>query len=496
MSGDDVNRTPRVVAALLVCAALLGGGGLFAQQPAPAPDYARDVVPILEANCVRCHSPAQQEGGLLLDTYEDLVKGGDSGEAFTPGNADASRLVAMIEGRAKKKMPPKSDLRPDEIATLRAWIDGGAPYSEIPIPSLDDRVPATAQQAGLLPQVTALAFRPDGAELAIGGYREVRRSLTAGGAQGKAFSGLHDVVRAVRYSPDGTWMAAAGGVPGSFGEIGIFDTASGVLRRTLLGHRDYVYQLAISGDGKRLASCSYDKSIRVWDVETGRVLSALREHTDAVFAVAFSPDDTWIASGAGDRSVKIWDAQKGVRLYTLTDATEAVTSLQFRPRGPLLLTAGGSDKTIRTWALDAAGGKQVKSVIAHTMPVLAIRYSPDGKLLASGAADRTVKIWNADTWAEVRTLERQSDWPQALEWTPDGGRLAVGRYDGTVSIYEASTGKRVEDPIRPATPHARGAARSPEVTRPVRTRVASAQCGSRVTRDCVSEVLCVVGAPR
>ena len=469
MSGGSVNqrcgggaqgpgRTLQALAALMLCAAVITAGAPAAQQPAPVPDYARDVVPILEANCVRCHSPAQQEGGLLLDTYDDLVKGGDSGQAFTAGNAASSRLVAMIEGRAKKKMPPKSDLRPDEIATLRAWIEGGAPYSEIPIPSLDDKVPATAQQGGLLPQVTALAFRPPGAELAIGGYREVRRSLTAGGPPQKAFSGLHDLVRAVRYSPDGTWMAAAGGVPGSFGEIGIFDAASGVLRRTLLGHRDYVYQLAISADGRRLASCGYDKSIRVWDVEAGRVVSVLREHTDAVFAVAFSPDDKWIASGAGDRSVKIWDAQKGVRLYTLTDATEAVTSLQFRPGAALLLTAAGSDKTIRTWALDGAGGKQVKSVIAHTTPVLAVRYSPDGKLLASAGADRTVKIWNADTWVEVRTLERQSDWPQALEWTPDGSRLAVGRYDGTVSIYESATGKRVADPIRPAVPQ-RGPAR-------------------------------------
>ncbi|HZA37199.1 MAG TPA: c-type cytochrome domain-containing protein, partial [Vicinamibacterales bacterium] len=104
----------------MLCAAVITAGAPAAQQPAPVPDYARDVVPILEANCVRCHSPAQQEGGLLLDTYDDLVKGGDSGQAFTAGNAASSRLVAMIEGRAKKKMPPKSDLHPDEIATLRA----------------------------------------------------------------------------------------------------------------------------------------------------------------------------------------------------------------------------------------------------------------------------------------------------------------------------------------------------------------------------------------
>ena len=437
-------------AAPIACAAVLASRGVSADQASQTPDYARDVVPILESNCIRCHSPAQQEGGLLLDAYEDMIRGGDSGPAIVPRDAAGSRLVAMIEGRARKKMPPKSDLRGDEIATLRAWIDAGAPYSEIPIPTLDDRVPALAQQGAVLPQVTALAFRPDGHELAIGGYREARRIALIGGAKDAPLAGLHDVVRAVAYSPDGAWMAAAGGVPGSFGEIGIFDTASGTLRRALYGHRDYVYQLAVSHDGKRLASCGYDKSIRVWDVESGRVLSVLREHTDAVFAVAFSPDDKWIASGAGDRSVKIWDAQKGVRLYTLTDATEAVTTLQFRPGAVPLLTAGGNDKTIRTWALEATGGKQVRSVIAHTTPVLAVRYSPDGALLASAGSDRVVKIWNADTWAELRTLDRQSDWPQALAWSPDGRTLAVGRYDGTVSLYDSATGKRSADPIRPA----------------------------------------------
>ena len=86
-------------------------------------------------------------------------------------------------------------------------------------------------------------------------------------------------------------------------------------------------------------------------------------------------------------------------------------------------------------------------MIAHTSPILVLRYSPDGKALASGAADRTVKIWDAGTGAERLALEKQSDWPQALAWSPDGRTLAVGRYDGTVSLYDAASGKRVADPI-------------------------------------------------
>jgi WD40 repeat protein/mono/diheme cytochrome c family protein len=430
---------PGALVVIVLCASILA-----AQQARSVPDYARDVVPILEANCVRCHSPAQQEGGFMLDAYEDLIRGGDAGEVIAPGNAEKSPLVAMIEGRAKKKMPPKGELKPDEIATLRAWIDAGAQYSEMPIPSLDERVPALAAAASVRAPVTGLAFRPDGQELAIGGYRQVRRMLLTNDSPPLPLAGLHDLVRAVAYSPDGSWIAAAGGVPGSFGEIAILDGRSDKPRRTLYGHRDYVYQVAISHDGKRLASCGYDKSIRVWDVESGRTLSVLREHTDAVFAVAFSSDDAWVASGAGDRSVKVWDAQKGVRLYTLSDATDVVTTVQFRPAPALELTAAGNDKTIRTWAVTADAGRQTRTVLAHTAPILAIRYSPDGKLLASASADRTVKIWNADTLTELRALERQPDWPQALAWSPDGRTLAVGRYDGSVALYDAATGRRVE----------------------------------------------------
>src|SRR5262249_33249646 len=152
-------------------------------------------------------------------------------------------------------------------------------------------------------------------------------------------------------------------------------------------------------------------------------------------------------SGSGDRSVKIWDMASATRLYTLSEPTDAVQTLAFAPSatapsstapsssapsgttpssakqpGTLLLSAAGNDKTIRTWELTAQGGKQIRAVLAHNAPILHIAYSPDGQLLASTASDRTVKIWNAATGEEMRTLERQSDWSQALAWSPDSAR--------------------------------------------------------------------------
>ncbi len=94
--------------------------------PVRAPDFSRDVMPIFESNCLRCHNSAEEKGGLLLESYEDLMRGGDDGVPVVAGNADDSPIIRQLEGHAKPKMPPKADLRPEDIATLRAWIAAGA----------------------------------------------------------------------------------------------------------------------------------------------------------------------------------------------------------------------------------------------------------------------------------------------------------------------------------------------------------------------------------
>ena len=186
-----------------------------------------------------------------------------------PGRPDESPLILQIEGRAKPKMPPKKDLQPDEIAVLRAWVAAGAPYSKTAPASIDGKVPALAQNARVLPQVTSLAWRPDGLQLAVAGYKQVQRLTMPGGAGVAPLTGLSDLVRAVAWSPDGSIVAVGGGTPGAFGEIVLFDAATGAERARLEGHRDYVYHLAFNHDGTRLASCGYDKAIRVWDTATG-----------------------------------------------------------------------------------------------------------------------------------------------------------------------------------------------------------------------------------
>jgi WD40 repeat protein len=189
-------------------------------------------------------------------------------------------------------------------------------------------------------------------------------------------------------------------------------------------------------------SCNCPFTIsHLWSDKSRQVSSA--SHTDTVFAVRSVPM-TKARFGAGDRTVKIWDLASGTRMYTSSEPADVVQSVAFQPSGTgTRLSAAGNDNTIRTWELTSKGGTLVRSIRAHNAPILRIAYSPDGTLLASTASDRTVKIWNAATGAEVRTLERQSDWARALAWSPDSRRLAVGRYDGTVVVYDGSTGRRV-----------------------------------------------------
>src|SRR5256714_13032244 len=111
---------------IVVCGAIAPA---FPADAAPKPTYAQ-VRAICAQHCLSCHDSKEQEGSLILETHQSLLKGGDSGAVIVPGRAAESLLVRQIEHTKKPFMPPpkKGDkLSPQEIAVIRAWIDAGAP---------------------------------------------------------------------------------------------------------------------------------------------------------------------------------------------------------------------------------------------------------------------------------------------------------------------------------------------------------------------------------
>jgi hypothetical protein len=422
-------------------------GTLTADQP---PSYTKQVKPFLAKYCLECHNADKARGGLVLETFQSLRQGGDHGSVFVPGKPDESPLVLQVEGKAEPVMPPQKakQPKPGEAAVLRAWVAAGAKDDTgtvvITLPDLKPRVPAAAP-------VAALAYRPDGKLLAAGGYGEVLLLDPATGDVAGKLPGQTAKVTALAFSRDGRHLAVASGAAGTAGQVGLYSLPPDGLPgtspvRVLAAHKDLIHDVAFSPDGKTLATCSYDRLIKLWDVTTGAELRALKDHSDAAYGVAFSPDGRLLASAAADRAVKVWEVATGTRLYTLGESTDWLYAVAWSPDGRHL-AAAGVDKSIRVWQASATGGKLVHSVFAHPGPITRLVYAADGKTLYSLSEDRMAKAWETGRMVETRVYARQPAATLALAVRPDHRQLAVGRYDGTLALLDEATGKVQSEPL-------------------------------------------------
>ncbi|MCF3564873.1 CHAT domain-containing protein [Planktothrix agardhii] len=244
-------------------------------------------------------------------------------------------------------------------------------------------------------------------------------------------------VYAVSFSPDGKRLAT-----GSWDNtVKLWDANTGKEIQTLRGHTDRVYGVSFSPDGKRLATGSWDNTVKLWDANTGKEIYTLRGHTDWVWDVSFSPDSKRLASASGDKTVKLWDVSAGKEIQTLTGHTDGLRGVSFSPDGKRLATAS-SDKTVKLW--DSTTGKEIQTLTGHTNWVWGVSFSPDGQRLATASADKTVKLWDSATGKEIQTLTGHTNWVRGVSFSPDGQRLATASDDNTVKLWDSATGKEIK----------------------------------------------------
>jgi WD40 repeat protein len=172
--------------------------------------------------------------------------------------------------------------------------------------------------------------------------------------------------------------------------------------QTLEDHGHAVNSVAFSHDSTRLASVSWDRTVKIWDASSGACLQTLEGHGSGVYSVAFSHDSARLASASFDNTVKIWNASSGACLQTLEGPVSWVYSAAFSNDSARLVSTSG-DSTIKIW--DASSGACLQTLEGHGSRVNSVAFSHDSARLASASRDNTVKIWDASSGACLQTLE-------------------------------------------------------------------------------------------
>lgn len=208
---------------------------------------------------------------------------------------------------------------------------------------------------------------------------------------------------------------------------------------TLEGHKELVYSVNFSPDGKHLVSGAFDKSLKLWDVATAKELksySGPSGHTDLVLTTAFSPDGRLIASGAKDNSVKLWDMPISGAYRSYAGASAPVTSQALTPDGTKLV-AGLEDGNVKIW--NTSDGKE-QATLKQKSKVVSLAISANGQWLAVGEASGAINVYQLSDNKLVGQLPAHTNEVRGLGFHPNNQLLFSAGQDGLVKVWNVPPG--------------------------------------------------------
>ena len=292
--------------------------------------------------------------------------------------------------------------------------------------------------------VSAIAYSPDGCQLAVGGVNgslALYNSNVGSGERREFLSanvGGSDGIQSLSFSPDGKILASGGA------GVTLWDVATGLIITTL-SHGN-VRSVCFSPDGKTLASGGgqYGRgfgSVKLWDVATKTEIATMSDNAYNIRRVCFSPDSKILATAANQRrygygSVKLWDAATGTEITTLPLGKDAHdVDVDFSPKGTILATTdyynigGGGGERVRLWNADT--GTEIATLLLqdkdrndqkHSLGLLSVAFSQDGDTLAAGGYN--LYLWNVAKRKKIAELPIVDNWLLDITFSPDGTTLS------------------------------------------------------------------------
>ncbi len=406
-----------------------------------------EIAPILLDNCLACHCVKKAEGGYRVDSYEELIKPGDSGELPLATSVDhLSELLRRLTCKDEsERMPAESEpLAPEQIELVKQWIAGGGKFDgelasqplALVIPPIQYALPPEVY-AQTIP-ITATIFSPDGQQIITGGYHELVIWNTKDASLVRRINNIGQRVFALAFSPDGETLAVGCGEPGRNGEVRLIDFASGKVNGVVARTNDVVLDLAYRPGANELAVASADSSIRIVNTETLEAVKTIASHADWVTAVAWSDDGSRLASASRDRSAKVYEGKTGELIASYLGHGAAVHGVSILADNKQVVSVG-TDNKLHRW--DVEGAKKVAEVAIEGEGYKLVR---DGTNLFVPCSDQRLLQIDLGSNKILHEFNGHEDWVLTACYQPNTagdvntGLLASGAFDGEVRIWNTA----------------------------------------------------------
>jgi len=245
-------------------------------------------------------------------------------------------------------------------------------------------------------------------------------------------TGHKDFVQCLALSPDGRLLATGSGD----GAIKLWNTVTRREIFTLQSRTKNIRSLAISPDGKTLVSVDESDILRLWNLSTHQETVIPEQLPKGRKVVRFFPDGRLLACAAEDGAVTLWDVQEKTPVGKLQGSDKRRPAIAISPDASMIAAASGH-RDMLLW--EVATQRRLAVLVGHTADVVWLQFSPDGSILASSSADRTIRLWDVCSRRELALLKGHKVWVSSVAFSHDGRRLVSASVDGLIKVWDVAS---------------------------------------------------------